>query len=1111
MDAAMFGEPKGSWLLRPSAGFKRVAILVQIAVILALLQPSSAQNAASEIARFNASPSVANLARLEELGSEGDASASFRVGQAYFSGEAVPISLTRAAEWFEKSTLAGEPNAPVWAGMAFEALGDPESAAEMHRIASERGLHITSALALGRFHSSGLIAAASREHSARYMAAYEVILTRTGNASANTLDGIDCVEIAKAVYVEQQIAPRNSSDEEGDALIDLLTKCFEETAAAELREQLIELVASRLDRTGQFAIDETRTSASFLSQGGQASVAFAPSVFRAIVAFASDADAADTETSLAAESFLNDQLGLPIASSVYPYSFRRPRTSNFFSGIFELDDSAVDGRPNWFQLAKAWHRGSYDHIHSWYDEGSAFIKRPNASSLRGGVQIELDDFAAQISSASGSPDRVVRIYFSSSPPEDVTISFFTKDGQKIGVNTATLQYTSRIERDEGTEFYAIVLPVSLLARGSSTEADQKLTAADLARLVIESPSCQATSCGITVNKIEVDVFDRNVARAQAEWMLQLNVLPYGFTSHGGDLWDLHDDPSTAVARQLELLSETAVFDNAVPLRGIGLGNLMGTKGYVEDILTELKVRAIRPTQTPQGVPANTGVHDWSTTAPIFPLYADKFLFSTTAFLRAPVAGQFFLSQADFIANELPNFQGLVRDGCGQAYCGVEHVPLLSALVGASFERAKSVKGALHIWYTHFGSRTASFEPTQDEPFPGDVRDALVQLSVAQYGMDVSGARTGLPRVLVRPSSSVLRSRKLRSIVQSGLLEIEQRGSIIELGKGFDPYLGKPFPDPEHIERDLAGITFEVGSLEEASIIVNGKPVDAITFYPRADGQGGEVSIVDNETRTTLVSQEQDGARLALGVRQDQTCTNVSPAALFNVTHMSFTPSSSESDLEILLKLRTHDQVAYGIGSGEKEILISTLPDELDIRSSASRSVYGVDARQIKRGGAPVYVDLAQPVAAARTHDAAGVASYGPNGTVQEVCVRTASGRASKSKMKLSDIRFYRPTTADLDRDEVGVVVGGVVSRQQDDGEHQIAFAYANLDSGKKTIITASEDHYVGKLSSGGRYSVSLVRQGCPTAERQIVELVEADNLGLDLEVSGCQVSRAQFG
>lgn len=1078
------------------------------------------------------------LPELQRLAEEEDATATFLLGRSFYEGLGNPVNLEKAAEFFRKAAGLGDTNAPVWAGQALEALGSLSDAAAMHRLATERGPHLTSVLALARYHQFGFVEEPNRIATIRYSATADAILKRYDIEPRDYLVRFGCLELAQALFVEGQVASSVGGAEMTVAkMIELFTECAETGRKEPIKQILVDAVFSRLSLNQHAAIDESLTSRDVSVDSFPEDIRFVPYPFRGYVAFASDADSAETGASLSGQRFLNDHLGLPIASSVFP-QFEQNRTSfraredgaassspptqgitGFFRRFYDPDNKLSSGLPNAFNILRAWHRGRFDHFHSWYSGGRTLLLRPSLGQLSSsvGVGIDMSELARSARTIDSRQDRVVRMYFSQSLPEDVSVVFELKSGERIQVNTAYLQFSGRIEHDEDNTYFVVVLPFPAISPAFALpSAAAAVSLFDVQSLAIESGSCKELSCGTELIKIEVSVFDRAIAVEQARWLRNHNVFPYGMTSHGGELWDQFDDLSTLKERQQEFAQTTAEQDVVHTTSGVAVANARQTKGYLEDILDYLSVQMVRPMRMPIGFPPNDGIHDWTVEAPMYKLYDNQGVFSTTAFVRAAAAADSYLTQQEFVEQETPAYAHLMVDGCKTPNCGVEHASMLAFLVGASLEFAATTTDLVsHIWYTHFGAATQSFSPTVDEPFQLDAKAAFELLAEAHYGFDRAGDSTAQPRVLVRPSSTVLRARKLEYIAEAGLLSVATEGGETRISLGIDPFRSSQFPQEGHLTRDLAGLTIPVDDIDNAEILFVGDRVESVSRTLGTSGdRSGFLSIVDDETPTTLYGRNGEypvSISLKNDTREMQnwSCVPAGDTQLFNVTHMSFEFSGKPMEFELSFMVRPHDQSAYGISNSSlKQILLSTEPETATGHPGSVGAVYSIVPGPVSEEGTrSVFVDLSAPsrMIVADTNRSL----FSPNGVVEEFCARVLSDE-NLEELLVKNVRFYRPTLSDVDVGNVGVVVGGTLKISDDMNDGPVAIQYVHEGSGAQSLFTSAGEYYFGRVPQAGLYRINVFAQGCGQSHGQgLVANVENNNLGLDLELQHCSLSHSR--
>lgn len=1045
----------------------------------------------------------------EVLAARGDRMALFFLGRAHYEGKGVTADLRKALDAFSKASDLGDVNAPVWAGQAAESLGDMEASARHHLTAVSRAAHFTSLLALGRMHRRSQIANANQLAAVRYQARAQVIYDALPEPKARQdyLSYFACFDLTQAIFAEERSNPETSaSGLEG--LLPLFRECSGSGETTQLRARLVKAVLAQLQKSPLSDFDPSASFASFTSAAPDQKRYLLPPPFQGIVAFASDADADQLAPSLSAHRYLNDHLGLPIASSIFPMApISRPPLGNgkgqdpehlvgLFSSVDGVDETTHDGLPRYFSLARAWHRGRYDHFHSWYSEGQSLFMRANVA-MNSQVKISLAPFNEALRPRMRNVGQVLRLYFSTKPPEDLRIQIAARDGRVVNVNIAHLAEVQRQELDEGENAHVFVLKLPARAPMFALEAGRELSLEEAESLIMAIPSC-GSSCTVKLNKLEVGTFDRTVAISQSYLLKFLNLRPYGYTSHGGEGWHVHGDPGMLQAYWETLKAETSTSNVVHQHRTFAMANIPRSRAYIEDVLSDIGVRAVRPERLPGERPPNDAIHDWQAPHKLFQLYRDKMNLATTYFKGFPGQESPLADKQRFLTSELAESERAASAVCTNANCNPAQNGLLALLPSASLRQASRQPGFSHIWYTHFGAPTAAHRPTEEKPFSSAAAAGFERLWSAHYGFDKNGRPTTGPRVLSASTASVMRYRKLTSIIEGGLLPIARQGSEIRVSSTIDPFLGKVFPQAGFGGRDLANLSFEVEDVFSGQVLLDGQSMTVARRPKAGAGRAGVLTIVDDtDTKTIELVGGQPGQKV------DRQCWRPKrPTGLFNVSHLLLSQPAVEairagSRLEI--RVRPHRQLAFGIGVGTDRIHVLTGAGAQFALSGGRRQnslvVHRVGISQINGPDWTTAIDLAQPSAyfpGPQRSDA----DLHMNGTIEDVCV---FGPASRT-VRLDALRFASPARSDLPAEGQGIVIGGRWAGGR------AAIHFHNLESREEAIISGNASHFIGRLDRPGRYAVRVHTPEC-AASPDLQLLIERDQLDLDISFSprNCQL------
>ena len=114
-----------------------------------------------------------------------------------------------------------------------------------------------------------------------------------------------------------------------------------------------------------------------------------PYPFSCITSFASDCDSQSTEHAFYIHNYLNERLGIPISNSIWIQSEGQLSTS-LFNGYENLDDEPLSfiNETKYGLVLKYWHRGYFDHIHSWHGDNRYLIKSKITLRIKDELKIE---------------------------------------------------------------------------------------------------------------------------------------------------------------------------------------------------------------------------------------------------------------------------------------------------------------------------------------------------------------------------------------------------------------------------------------------------------------------------------------------------------------------------------------------------------------------------------------------------------------------------------------------------------------------------------------------------------------------------------------------------
>lgn len=1119
--------------------WQRAHVVVStLALFLFVANPGHASSVAGALELKSAGEPEQAAAILTTLSEAGDAEARFQLGQLYFSGIGVDLDLAKSAELLAAASQDGHVNAPVWAGMAYENLGDLENATIMHRLALDRANHTTSVLYLARQHRAGTLANSSNIASARLFALAQAELDRfdAGRSAFAELERFSCFELTETLFIETNQGASNQTPSFASLVPDFL-KCKEDGSTSELANKVVSAVNTRIQSPDVFLPNEGLRLADLLPSVGGNQVTTLPSYVSGVATFASDADSAEYRVTDSAFDFLNGYLGLPITSSIFPIDrwALEPSDSevrevgiatSFFHNIggYRLADRSEAESHKLFHMARQWHRGRFDHFHGWYSYSRTHLFRPSEGLLRTGVSVDLSQILAAKEGPIDQVGQIVRLYFDVKPPEDLRIELRTKDGDTIAVNSAELVNIQRAERDEGQSFYVLPLTTPAVFPLFSVPIGQSIAFSEMEQLSVSSAQC-SDGCETKLVKLEVGPFDRQLAIEQARFFYAFNISPYGYTSHdGGDSWHVHGDVTMLPDYWGRLAATTQQPDVVHLIEDFTTANVEQTKGYLEDLLTTLRVRAVRPERMPAGRPVNHAIHDFEEKHYLYSIYRDKMNLATTYFKGAPPRDGNVEVLDQFLTDRLGKDAKVAGRGCYTPDCGFSHTSLVPALIAASLRRADAQGGHpfSHIWYTHFGAPTPSFKPTVAHPFTREGQTEFEKLARRHFGFDKTGKKMTEGRVLVASPSVAMRQRKLAAVVETGLLELSQNGDITTISRGIDPFLGEVFPGQGKETRDLAGLTLAVDDIFAAAVHIDevSLPLSRVKRHP--DDASGHVSVVDTSNPQTLLfenGQPNQGISLDSQGGGEQCFQPNGNRFINHARYLEIEDPNqvlmAASRATVTLKIEPMPQTAFGVEPPAFKFHAFATDPARDLGYDGPTVVHRLELPQQEQPNLRAhYIDLNDAERVFHPSDAFPVSALNVNGRLEEICfsVDLSEDQLNRNNLRIGPIRLHTPSKSDRSAETQAIVVGGYYSdHDAASTEDPIALRFRLLhgladegDANDEVYFTVGDGRYWGRVGRRGLFGISVLRDGCDqAAEAQI--LVEQDRLDLDVVDRGCAI------
>jgi hypothetical protein len=559
------------------------------------------------------------------------------------------------------------------------------------------------------------------------------------------------------------------------------------------------------------------------------------------ITFAGDADEQAPWHGAAIHRVLNEEIGLPVTSSVWVQG--ADSSSSFFAGGLDLKDgpSGVGAHTVWGLMLRQWHRGNADHLHSWQDDAVPPLVEilPEPRALQSAVTVVKTQPAPVSLTSFGY--RHLRLYFSAPPPEDLALLVRDANGQAVKVPARPI-VLSVAGSNTGGGAHAVEVILGA-PPGLGVPLTGPFNLALLRSIELIAPSC-AKGCAAALVRIDRDAFSRRTVLAQMPWIKALNVRPLLFTSHGG--WSqIQNLGSPGFTWPMERTPGSIYESPLVPNVLRALANDPGRHAYHSDLLRRLGVRVVWHT-------AGSSRHYWN--VPVPPLS------STTPgfydFVRTEVAPYDTSSRERFLhdVHRLdPALRGIELDDvyCSKT-CGGDQGAVVGLLIALSLSQVDASKRPVdYVWYTHFASGDADFRRSAETPLRASAVSWFRRLANYHYNFD--GKIEQRRRVWVPPSGVVARYRFVHPEVARHT-SVDRDTSRVSIESWKDRVTETTIPDPVTGTRDLHGITIYVPDSRRASVDIAGRETLAFTRNPPDESGRPSITLVDDSTPTTLVDE-----------------------------------------------------------------------------------------------------------------------------------------------------------------------------------------------------------------------------------------------------------------
>ena len=215
------------------------------------------------------------------------------------------------------------------------------------------------------------------------------------------------------------------------------------------------------------------------------------------------------------------------------------------------------------------------------------------------------------------------------------------------------------------------------------------------------------------------------------------------------------------------------------------------------------------------------------------------------------------SEEKFTSDMKAMFPGMPEQDIRSLYCGsmcsISQGNALASLLRESIYHIDNGKKIKHLWYSHFGSEAGdgTFKSSPESPITPVVQQWMREFANYVYNFD---GTIGLDRrVWSPPTNTWIRYQ----IMQAGIADhvnVDADSSSIKITPWQDPVTHRTVPEPKAGTRDLHGLTIYVDHPERASVSIGDKAFETFTRNPPDETGRASITIVDNNTPTSIVGQ-----------------------------------------------------------------------------------------------------------------------------------------------------------------------------------------------------------------------------------------------------------------
>jgi hypothetical protein len=578
-----------------------------------------------------------------------------------------------------------------------------------------------------------------------------------------------------------------------------------------------------------------------------------PYPFADVVSFASDVDEQRPWHGAAIHRVFNEEIGLTISDSLWPQGDSVNASSLFLGpGRLNRTSSGVGTEPTFALLLRQWHRGNIDHFHGWQEDGPYELRNEIEPPLEiSGVRTEqrLPDVHPGL---DPQMSQNVRFYFSAEPPRDLQIVLHDRLGKGMSFGAESIARGKNVQYEVGKSGWIVEV---LIPASPSDPMSLAVSPLLIDRVELIAPSCRG-GCAASLTRIERDHFSRQTVLSELPWLERWNVRPAFVTSHGGDtlVQTFGVEGKSLVAPRTP---DTLLADPTLVVVREGLADQKQSHAYHSDLLKRLSVNGVWsyfPEQF-EDIYVRAEVTKWALRMPPLTTTYEGFYNFPRTQSQLITAG--LSSEEKFTSDMKAMFPGMPEQEIRSLYCGsmcsISQGNALASLLRESIYHIDNGKKIKHLWYTHFGSEAGdgTFKSSPESPITPVVQQWMRRL--ANYVYDFDGRIGPDRRVWSPPANTWVRYQ----IMQAGIadhLNVDADSSSIQIMPWQDPVTHRTVPDWQAGTRDLHGLTVYVDHPEHASVSVGGKAVESFTPNPPDETGRTSITIVDDNTPTSIVGQ-----------------------------------------------------------------------------------------------------------------------------------------------------------------------------------------------------------------------------------------------------------------